>query len=849
MSIFHSGLRYQACLKERTDWTARLDLIFAPNLERARGHRLLYHALPSDRHAITLNLYPPIPDHLLKQLMRHGCALLLGVSSVAGWTDELTESGVSADLDWQPLIQIPEEDRDQRCRQCKGRYVDPLAGVDTSVAPLDAELQVAAAESEVTETDAVFEGDVRIQQGYRVIRADRVEVDRAEETALATGHVTLREPGVLIRGDTVTYNSRSEVADVYDANFVLHNRGMAGAADQLTRLADGRIEIEDGRMSYCPPDDPDWVMHAETLKIDPATGDGQAWGAKLKLSGVPVMYLPWIRFPVDSRRKTGLLFPDIGSDTRGGIDITAPIYLNLAPNYDALYSPRFIQERGLLHQTKFRWLSEHTGLWELSGGWIGDDSKYQDDYPTEDGNRWLIGAKQQGSFGDHFRTYVNFTRVSDYEYLKDLENNSLSAQRQTALQQLGRVEWVNSQWLLQLDFEQFQSLAKDIPEDYRKLPQFTAMWIGEAAWQGIRPIVTSQLSHFDIDTDRVTGQRFYNEIGLTQPRQWAFGFLTPTVKYRSVQYELDRPFLPLDTSPTAGSFTGSVDGGLIFERQTTLGGAAMTQTLEPRVYYLYSEFDEQPYQPVFDSAELTFSYGQLYRDTRFSGNDRLDDANQLSAGVTTRFFDNTTGEERLNASIGQIFYFKDRKIRLNATDPVLAEATSPIAGEFNWLPNSAWRISASALYDTNDNTFDAASAQVTLFTDHGAVISSGYTLREPPPSLFQRPVTEQANVSAYWPINDEWSVFGALEYSLEGSTAVEDMFGVEYDDCCWRVRLLYMRYIDTELGEIADFNDPNLNRENAVQLQVVLKGMGGFGGRVDNLLSDMIRGFTDRRVP
>ena len=128
------------------------------------------------------------------------------------------------------------------------------------------------------------------------------------------------------------------------------------------------------------------------------------------------------------------------------------------------------------------------------------------------------------------------------------------------------------------------------------------------------------------------------------------------------------------------------------------------------------------------------------------------------------------------------------------------------------------------------------------------MISAGYTLREPPPSLLQRPVTEQANFSTYWPINDKWSVFGALEYSLEGSTAVEDMFGVEYDDCCWRVRLLYMRYVDTELGEIPDFNDPNLNRENAVQLQVLLKGMGGFGGRVDNLLSDMIRGFADRKL-
>ena len=141
--------------------------------------------------------------------------------------------------------------------------------------------------------------------------------------------------GSLIRGNSVAYDSRSEVAEIRDATYVLHARQMAGAADQLTRFADGKIEIEDGRMSYCPPDDPEWVMHAETLVIDPSTGDGQAWGAKLKVAGVPIMYLPWIRFPVDSRRKTGLLFPDIGSDTRGGIDITTPIYLNLAPNYDA----------------------------------------------------------------------------------------------------------------------------------------------------------------------------------------------------------------------------------------------------------------------------------------------------------------------------------------------------------------------------------------------------------------------------------------------------------------------------------------------------------------------------------
>ena len=273
----------------------------------------------------------------------------------------------------------------------------------------------------------------------------------------------------------------------------------------------------------------------------------------------------------------------------------------------------------------------------------------------------------------------------------------------------------------------------------------------------------------------------------------------------------------------------------------------MTQTLEPRAYFLYSQFEDQTRHPDFDSAELTFTYNQLYRDTRFSGNDRIDDANQLSLGVTTRFIENETGETKLEASLGQIFYFRDREVRLNRFDPDLDETVSAIAAEATWYPSSQWRLRSSLLYDPNENTFDAAYAQANYQPGNGAIFNLGYTLREPPPSLIDRPVTEQATVSAYYPVNDTWSFFGAYEYSLEASEVVESMVGFEYDDCCWRVRLLYMRYIDTLVGDIPDFTDPNLPRENSFQLQVMLKGMGGFGGRVDELLSDMIRGFKPRQ--
>lgn len=782
----------------------------------------------------------------LRKPLASAVCIAMGVSTQHTIADELNERTVLPLLDWQPLISVPVMSVDKRCRQCDGQFIDPLANIDTSIPPTDSDLEVNADNSEVTETELTFVGNVRVQQGYRRVSANQVTIDRAGERAVASGDVTFREPGVVITGDSVIYDSISEVAQVNAAQYLLHNRQLSGTAATLSRDANGEIEVTDGAMTYCAPHDPTWILEADKLDIDPNSGDGQAWGATLRVADVPIFYLPWIRFPVDSRRKSGLLFPDIGSDSRGGVDITQPIYFNLAPHYDALYQPRYIQERGLLHQAKGRWLDETTGYWELTGGWISNDEKYEGETQT-DGQRWLLAAQHAGQHGDAWRTTVKYTRVSDAEYVRDLENHRLSAQRQTALQQLGRVEWLGESWQVRLDVEQFQSLAQDIRNDYKKLPQMTARWRGQASWLGVEPLFLAQLSHFDTDAARVTGQRLYTEAGLTLPKRWQAGFLTSTLKYRSVSYELDDFPLLDDTSPSAGSIMASVDGGLIFDRQTQLGGMGMTQTLEPRAYFLYSQFEDQTGHPDFDSAELTFTYNQLYRDTRFSGNDRIDDANQLSLGVTTRFIENETGETKLEASLGQIFYFRDREVRLNRFDPDLDETVSAIAAEATWYPSSQWRLRSSLLYDPNENTFDAAYAQANYQPGNGAIFNLGYTLREPPPSLIDRPVTEQATVSAYYPVNDTWSLFGAYEYSLEASEVVESMVGFEYDDCCWRVRLLYMRYIDTLVGDIPDFTDPNLPRENSFQLQVMLKGMGGFGGRVDELLSDMIRGFKPQQ--
>mgnify|MGYP003706064087 CR=1 FL=1 len=786
------------------------------------------------------------PPHLpLKPLV-----VVIGLlASYCAYADEdlaLKETSVGAQLDWQPIEVIPSNDRDLRCRQCQGAFVDPLAG-SPNVDPLSANMEVSAEDSDVTEEELVFEGDVSVKQGNRYIRADKVRFDRAQQTGIAEGHVTLREPGLVLIGDRATYDNAKQQATVSNARFALHENQLSGSAMQLERNAQGHVTIDKGSMTYCAPDDPSWHLTSDNIVLEPDSGIGEARHAKLYIGDIPVFYVPWIQFPIDDRRKTGVLFPDIGSDTRGGLDVTVPIYLNLAPNYDATYSPRYIGERGLNHQLNGRYLGNKVGFWDVTGAYLSGDKKYRDEIDNTGGERWLIGVTQRGSLGDNWRTRIDYTRVSDPDYIRDLDNQSLSTQRQTALMQLGQVDYLGEDWVVSIQAQEFQSLADDIRNDYKKLPQITAQWRGDADWAGLQPIALAQYSNFDADGERVTGQRLYSEIGLAYPMNWIYGFVKPTVKYRQLDYDLkDSPALQ-DQKPSAGSGVASVDAGLVFERSLTITGEGMTQTLEPRLFYLYSQYDEQTGQPDFDSAELTFSYNQLYRDTRFSGNDRLDDANQISLGVTTRFFADSDGRERLNASIGQIYYLKDRRVRLKGIDPSLTENSSPIAAEINWLPTEHWDVRSSLLYDTEDSAFDAASIQVGYRSDEGSFLNVGYTLREPPPSLANRPVTEQANISAYYPINDNWRVFGALEYSLEASQAVEDMVGLEYDDCCWQFRVLYMRYVDTDGNVTAsDLFDPNLDRENALQFQFVLKGMGGFGGRVDNLLNDMIRGFRDR---
>ena len=766
---------------------------------------------------------------------------------------EVAASAPEFALDWVPLEDVPEALRDRQCINCEGRYLDPLAEEDTSQEPSDSDIRARADSSELQDNEVILVGRATAIQGYRRMRSDTVTINRNEESAVLSGDVTLREPNVLLQGDRAKIYSQTGEALIYNSQFVLHNEHMRGTADLLERDADGIIHVHNGNITYCAPGENDWAVLSDDMELDLDEGLATAHDATIELEGIPVFYSPWLRFPLDDRRRTGVLWPDFGNDSNGGLDISTPVYLNLAPNYDALYAPRYIEERGLNHELQLRYLNPLVGHWLVGGAYMNSDERYRDQ-ATDDRStdRWLRIVKQDGLFNSRWRSHIDYGKASDVDYLKDLETSNIDAQRSTSLLQLASMDYLGDNWLMNLRTQQYQSLADDIRKDYELQPQFTNQYRSDGTPFTLQPILVAQYSNFEAEEDVVTGQRVYGEAGASYPMMWRFGELTPTLKYRQVNYALSDATVYTDNSPSTGAPLFNLDGSLIFERQTSFGGNGFLQTLEPRIYYLYSPQEDQQDQPIFDSAELTFNYYQLFRETRFSGHDRLDDANQVSLGVTTRFIEDATGRSRFNASIGQIYYLQDRDVRLVDIQEPRDDATSEIAGELGFNPTANLGLRTSLVWDPNEEDMDSGFVEARYKMDNGSLFNVGYSYRRPVNTVNEfnvlntQPQTEEASVSTYLPLDNNWSIFGAMNYSIEDNLSVEDMIGVEYDSCCWTVRLVQLRYYNNVNGQIPNFDNPDLERESTVQFQFLLKGMGGFGNRITNIMSDMIRGFEER---
>ncbi len=777
-----------------------------------------------------------------------------------------TLSSDAAETDWVSWEELTLEQQATIDTNCCGRYVEPpfpvVPGAPGTLI-LDGDAFDWTDASRVT-----VQGAVQIMQQDAVITASSATYDRGTATIDLTDNVQIRQPGLLLTGATAHIDQAAATSEIHEASYLLHTIAARGNAEVIVYTdAKGVVTIDNGVFTRCEPGDNSWFIEADSIRLDQPSGRGTARNVTLRVRDVPLVYLPYISFPISDARATGFLAPVIGSTRDGGLDIATPYYLNLAPNYDATLTPRIQTERGVMLGTELRQRSLSTQQ-VLDMQFLPSDNLYDpatrnlplsDSPPVSD--RWLLNYDFQGVLGRGWSASADYAAVSDIDYFQDFGNNGLFSTAQSFLYRDARVNYRGPVWNLTAATEDFQIIdpaVSPLATPYRTLPRVNL----DANWytaSGIEYGIDSEYTVFDRNVNRnrftpaqlasgarVTGSRLALTPQISLPWSNAGTFITPTVKYKYAAWNLDDQALNSDAKPGRGIVTGNIDSGLIFERTLTLGDTDYLQTLEPRLYYLYSEYEDQSDIPVFDSSELTFAFNQLFRDDRFSGKDRVGDTNQLTLAVSSRVYDGR-GRELARASLGQIRYFRDRRVTLfNMPGQAELRAGSAIAGEFNYRVAENWRAGAYLEWDKQNHDMQVGSFQFQYQSDVDHILNLGYRYRDDTAHLsspWLKRTINQTDLSGIWPLNQSWGLIGRWNYDHANKRNLETIAGVEYDNCCWTVRVLARKWIDNDALYFGGIEDDN----SGIFVQFELKGLGSLlGGNVAGILNNGISGYRER---
>ncbi len=697
--------------------------------------------------------------------------------------------------------------------------------------------QIFADQVEVTrERLSTYRGDVTMQRADQQMRADEASYDAATEQFRAEGNVRYREEAFSVTGSSAEINLGTNQGEFTDAEYRIEPRHAHGSASKVVLESADVSQLSQVTYTTCNPGDKDWELRARRVSLDKAEGAGEARDVTVSFKGVPFLYSPYLTFPIDDRRKSGFLVPSIGSSSTTGLDLHIPYYWNIAPNRDATFTPRIMTDRGVQMLGEFRYLNPtNRGIAQLE--YLPNDNVTGTD-------RGALFYRHSGTLAPRWTSDINVNYVSDNKYLEDF-GNSINLTSLSFLERRADVTYHGDGWYMLSRADGYQTVDETIPRSarpYSRLPQFLL----EATVPNRRFGLTYRFHGELVDfqrSDSVTGGRLDLKPSISLPMGGAAYFITPTVALRYTQYQLNNTAPSASDSPSRTLPIFSLDSGLFFERALQWKSTPLVQTLEPRLFYLYVPFrnqdnlivDESGQDVVFDSHLLNFSFARMFADNRFTGADRVGDANQVTFALTSRLLTAADGSELLHASIGQIYYFESPRVTLPDT-PLTNEEADDIMGEIGARIAPRWTAATTVQWNPHKEEVERGLLRFQYRPDPNRLVSFAYHRLHGDPLLGED--LEQTDVAALWPITRKWHFIGRWLYSLKDDRSLETLAGVEYESCCWAVRVVGRNYATTTEGET----------NSAIYLQLVLKGLGNIGQNIDQLLKNDILGYEPSRM-
>ncbi|EHK0945965.1 LPS assembly protein LptD [Citrobacter farmeri] len=743
-----------------------------------------------------------------------------------------SQQGLAASLASQCMLGVPSYDR-------------PLVQGETNELPVTINADHAKGNYP---DDAVFTGNVDIMQGNSRLQADEVQLHQKEaqgqpepvRTVDALGNVHYDDNQVILKGPKGWANLNTKDTNVWEGDYQMVGRQGRGKADLMKQRGENRYTIlENGSFTSCLPGSDTWSVVGSEVIHDREEQVAEIWNARFKLGPVPVFYSPYLQLPVGDKRRSGFLIPNAKYTSKNYFEFYLPYYWNIAPNMDATLTPHYMHRRGgVMWENEFRYLSQAgAGLMEFD--YLNSDRVYSDEHPKDDNSRrWLFYWQHSGVMDQVWRFNVNYTKVSDPSYFNDFDNKYGSSTDGYATQKFS-VGYAVQNFDATVSTKQFQVFDTANSKSYSAQPQLDVNFYQN----DLGPFDTriyGQAVHFVNTNDNMPeATRLHLEptINLPLSNQWgsinteakllATHYQQTNLKWYNANYATD-----LDDSANRVMPQFKVDGKMVFERDMNMLAPGYTQTLEPRAQYLYVPYRDQSGIYNYDSSLLQSDYTGLFRDRSYGGLDRIASANQVTTGVTSRVYDDAA-VERFNVSVGQIYYFTESRTGDDNIQWEKDDQTGSLvwAGDTYWRISDRWGLRGGVQYDTRLDSVATSSSSIEYRRDEDRLVQLNYRYASPEYIQATLPARystaeqykngiNQVGTVASWPIADRWSIVGAYYYDTNVNKAADQMLGVQYNSCCYAIRVGYERKLNGW-----DSNKEHAVYDNVIGFNIELRGL------------------------
>ena len=653
-------------------------------------------------------------------------------------------------------------------------------------------------------------GGVTLRQGDKAFAAEALSYDDASQVVIVSSESLFRNKDLVMKSREARFDLNAQSGVFMDTEFSLPGRAARGSSEQIEVSSDGKARLSIASYTTCGANSDAWYLEASSIRLDHDEGLGSARNAKLRFLGVPVLYLPYIQFPIDDRRRTGLLYPTIGQLSGSGVDLRWPVYINLAPNYDATVTPRLLSDRGVQGAADFRYL--------IDDGEGSARYEYLDDRKFDD-SRSLFRLDHRNLFNDRLGLEAVYAETSDRNYFEDL-GGTLSSASITHLEQTAKLTYqAPASYTITAMVQNFQPIASnlvDVDDPYKRLPQIQFTSLTPDALLNTRAGMGAEFVNFARE-DSIEGGRLMLAPYLQFEKQSAAWYVLSQADLQYTRYELSGVPGTDEEAPDRTLPVVSAEAGLRFERMTEDGDL---QTLTPRLFGLYVPYENQDDLPLFDTGEPDFDFVQLFARNRFSGEDRLADAQHVAAAATLRELDPVTGQMLWSASFGQLYRLREPRVGLPDA-PAPDKGPTEFIAQIDYRLSQNWSTVLAGQWSPRDNNFERN--QVGLrYRDRARQRQLDLSYR------YRRDQLEQADISFLTPVTGAWKFAARTRYSLQDSRSRENFAGIEYSTCCWGVRVSYRRFIADTSGDF----------DSGVYLQLQLKGLASIGTGGATLLPD-----------